>query len=350
VKKALFPILIIAALVIVTGVYLLSIGNPDKPLLPGGLGLNSNETNDQNEQEEEKNLFKNYGAAPEFAGIEKWLNSDPLTQEQLRDKVILVNFWTYSSINSIRTLPYLTQWYEDYKDLGFMVVGVHTPEFAFEKVSMNVESAIKKYSLTYPVALDNNYKTWTAYHNQFWPAIYLIDKEGNIVYTQFGEGKYEVTEKAIRTLLGLEGEFEIPQAEVRNQASTPEIHFGLSRLQNFGGTEKPNNGAQIFIFPPKLKANQFALEGNWEFTQEAAIHHRGFGRIKLNFNAAKVFLVAQSEKPTTIKIYVDGKLIKGVVVSNSDLYQLFDSLSGGPHTMDIEIPDENFQAFTFTFG
>lgn len=297
-----------------------------------------------------KNLFKNYGPAPEFAGIEKWLNNDPVTKDQLKGKVVLINFWTYSDINSIRTVPYLAKWQETYKDQGLAVIGVHTPEFNFEKVSLNVESAIKKYGIAYPVALDNSYKTWTAYKNQFWPAIYLIDKDGNIVYTHYGEGKYDITEKAIRILLGLEGEFVLPEAPVQNQAKTPEIYFGLSRLANFGGTEKPNNGAQIFTFPAKLKANQFALEGNWEFNQEAAVHTKGFGRIKLNFNAAKVFMVAQSNKPTTIKVYVDGKLIKGVVVSNSDLYELYNSLSGGQHTMEIEVPDDDFQAFTFTFG
>ncbi len=301
--------------------------------------------------EEPQELLKNFGVAPDFVGLEaKWFNSDPLNKEKLKDKVVLVNFWNYSSINSIRTLPQITKWYDSYKDQGLVVVGIHTPEFNFEKVPLNVESAIKKYAIGYPVALDNNYKTWTAYKNQFWPAQYLINKDGNIVYTHFGEGKYERTELAIRTLLGLEGEFEIAPQDNGSSANTPEIYFGLTRLKNFGGTEKPGNESQIFIFPPKLKANQFALEGSWSFTQEAAIHNRGFGRIKLNFDAAKVFLVAQSNKPTTIRVYVDGKLIKGVVVSNSDLYQLFDSLAPGQHTMEIEVPDDGFQAFTFTFG
>lgn len=349
-KKIIPYILIIIALLIGGGVYLQATKSSTESFLPVSLRLNENNSEDLTIDSDPKSLFKNYGPAPEFVGNDKWFNSEPIKIEQLKDKVVLVDFWTYSCINCIRTLPYVTEWYEKYKDQGFTVVGVHTPEFAFEKVPMNVEAAIKKYSISYPVALDNNYKTWTAYHNQFWPAHYLIDKNGNIVYTHFGEGKYDVTEKAIRTLLGLEGDFEIPQTEVKNQANTPEIYFGLTRLKNYGGTEKPSTNEQIFTFPAKLKDNQFALEGNWQFNQESAVHTKGFGRIKLNFNAAKVFMVAQSNRPTTIKIYVDGKLIKGVVVNESDLYELFDSMSGGPHTMEIEVPDENFQAFTFTFG
>lgn len=352
-KKILPYILIAIVLFVGAGLYLqYSKNSSEDPLLPVTLNTDSTDENaEPTIDSPPSELFKNYGPAPEFAGLEKkWFNSDPLTKEQLKGKVVLIDFWTYSCINCIRTLPYVTDWYEKYKDQGFVVIGVHTPEFAFEKVTMNVEAAIKKYSITYPVAQDNNYKTWTAYKNQFWPAHYLIDKDGNIVYTHFGEGKYDVTEKAIRTLLGLEGEFVLPEAPVQNQANTPEIYFGLSRLANFGGTEKPNNGAQIFTFPAKLKANQFALEGNWQFNQEAAVHSKGFARIKLNFNAAKVFMVAQSAKPTTIKVYVDGKLIKGVVVSNSDLYELYNSIAGGSHTMEIEVPDDNFQAFTFTFG
>jgi thiol-disulfide isomerase/thioredoxin len=349
-KKVLPYILIVVALLVAGGIYLQYSKGGGQSLLPVSLNSSGSDSSDATSADDPKELLKNYGPAPEFAGIDKWFNSDPVTKEQLKGKVVLVDFWTYSCINCIRTLPYITKWYSDYKDKGFVVIGVHTPEFAFEKVPMNVESALTKYGITYPVALDNNYKTWTAYHNQFWPADYLIDKDGNIVYTHFGEGKYDETEKAIRTLLGMEGDFQIPQAEVQNQAGTPEIYFGLSRLDAFGGVEKPNNGAQIYTYPAKLKANQFALEGNWEFNQEAAVHKSGFGRIKLNFNAAKVFMVAESAKPTTIKVYVDGKLIKGVVVSNSDLYPLYDALAGGAHTMEIEVPDNDFQAFTFTFG
>ena len=147
--------------------------------------------------------FKNYGAAPEFTGIYHWLNSDPLTMASLKGKVVLVDFWTYSCINCIRTLPYVTKWYDTYKDKGLVVVGVHTPEFSFEKDTGNVQTAINRFGIHYPVAQDNDYGTWQAYNNQYWPAEYLINKDGEIVHEHFGEGEYDVTENAIRELLGL---------------------------------------------------------------------------------------------------------------------------------------------------
>jgi len=139
--------------------------------------------------------------APEFTGIHNWLNSPPLSMQQLRGKVVLVDFWTYTCINCIRTLPYVKSWHEKYKDQGLVVVGVHTPEYPFERSTANVQSAIKRFGISYPVAQDNRYATWQAYSNQFWPAVYLIDKQGQVVYTHFGEGAYQETEAKIRALL-----------------------------------------------------------------------------------------------------------------------------------------------------
>ncbi|MCY0857128.1 thioredoxin family protein [Cupriavidus sp. D39] len=140
-------------------------------------------------------------AAPEFAGIDQWLNSPPLSMKALRGKVVLVDFWTYSCINCIHTLPYVKQWHEKYKDQGLVVVGVHTPEYPLEKSTANVQRALKRFDIRYPVAQDNSYATWSAFHNQYWPATYLIDAEGRIVYQHFGEGRYAETEAAIRKLL-----------------------------------------------------------------------------------------------------------------------------------------------------
>ena len=140
-------------------------------------------------------------AAPEFAGIDKWLNSEPLTVQQLRGKVVLVDFWTYTCINCINVMPHVKAWHEKYKDKGLVVVGVHTPEFPFERSTSNVQTAIKRFDIRYPVAQDNRYATWTAFHNQYWPALYLIDRKGQVVYTHFGEGQYGQTEAAIQTLL-----------------------------------------------------------------------------------------------------------------------------------------------------
>jgi thiol-disulfide isomerase/thioredoxin len=139
--------------------------------------------------------------APEFVGIDHWLNSAPLTMESLRGKVVLVDFWTYSCINCLNTLPYIKSWHQKYQAQGLVVVGVHTPEFPFERSSDNVQTAIKRLDIRYPVAQDNRYATWTAYSNQYWPALYLFDKKGQLVYSHFGEGQYEQTEAAIRGLL-----------------------------------------------------------------------------------------------------------------------------------------------------
>ena len=139
--------------------------------------------------------------APEFTGIEKWLNSEPLTMNSLHGKVVLVDFWTYTCINCIRTLPYVTDWYRKYKDQGLVVVGVHTPEFPFERLTANVEKATGRFGITYPVAQDNQYATWDAWRNVYWPAVYLIDKQGNVAYSHFGEGKYKETEAEIVRLL-----------------------------------------------------------------------------------------------------------------------------------------------------
>ncbi|MEH6433784.1 thioredoxin family protein [Massilia sp. DD77] len=140
-------------------------------------------------------------AAPEFTGINNWLNSPPLSMQQLRGKVVLVDFWTYTCINCIRTLPYVKSWHEKYKDKGLVVVGVHTPEYPFERSTSNVQAAIKRFGIPYAVAQDNRYATWQAYSNQYWPAVYLVDKQGQVVYSHFGEGDYAETEAKIRALL-----------------------------------------------------------------------------------------------------------------------------------------------------
>ena len=145
--------------------------------------------------------LKNPTPAPEFTGIEKWLNSEPLTVQQLRGKVVLVDFWTYTCINCINVLPHVKSWHEKYKDQGLVVVGVHTPEFPFERSTGNVQTALKRFDIRYPVAQDNRYATWGAYRNQYWPALYLIDRSGKVVYTHFGEGQYGQTEAAIKALL-----------------------------------------------------------------------------------------------------------------------------------------------------
>lgn len=340
---------------------------------------------------EEPIQFTNSGPAPEFVGLTNWVNtgepeSESQTESQitdtqkptatkdksaktanskkvakpvapsisindLKDKVGLITFWTYSCIDCTKLIPYISKWGKEYKDEGLVSIGIHTPQFAFEKVSDNFTNAVKAQKIQYPVAQDNDYKTWSAYHTQFWPTTYLIDRSGTIVYTQIGGGKYGQLEKAVRTVLGLEGEYKTPDAPIVDTANkTSDMFTGLLKLSAFGGTEKPSPADQIYIFPKKLGKNKFALEGSWKFDQESLIHTQGYSRVLLNFNASQAFMVASSPEPVTVSIYIDDKLAKGIIVKDRDLYQLLDSLTPGEHTLRLEIPDQDLQIFSFTFG
>ena len=298
----------------------------------------------------EKIAFQNYGKAPEFTGIYHWLNSDPITMSSLKGKVVLIDFWTYSCINCIRTLPSVTKWYDTYKDKGFIVIGVHTPEFPFEKVTSNVQTAMDHFGIHYPVAQDNDYGTWQAFSNQYWPAEYLIDQNGQIVYEHFGEGNYDHTENAIRQLLGLNDPVSQNNGQDLSKVNSPEMYFGTDRLQYLTADQKPSEQTTAYQFPSQLKLNNFALVGSWQFSsQEAKLITNG-GKIRLHFSSGKLFMVASSDKPQTITITVDGKEQPAVAVSMSQLYTLFDSVDYTDHVIEITIPDAGFNAFTFTFG
>lgn len=298
---------------------------------------------------EESGNLKNVGAAPEFSGISTWLNSNPLTMKDFKGKVVLIDFWTYSCINCIRTLPYVTEWYEKYKDNGFVIVGVHTPEFEFEKVTKNVETAIKRYNITYPVAQDNDFSTWRAYNNRYWPAHYLVDQNGNVVYTHFGEGKYDETENAIRKLFGLDALSSNDFPENRD-VRTPEIYFGTNRLDHLSSEQKATAAVSSYELPQSVGANSFALEGNWRFDGESAILESGSGKIRLNYFSKNVHMVAEAKEPITVQIFIDDQFVSELPVSFSQLYTLYEGLGSGNHIIDIVIPEPGFQIFTFTFG
>lgn len=289
--------------------------------------------------------------APEFTGINHWLNSEPLTMKSLRGKVVLVDFWTYSCINCVRTLPYTTKWFDKYRDQGLVVVGVHAPEFAFEKDMDNVKAAIAQYKINYPVAQDNDLQTWRAYSNQFWPAEYLIDQQGNVVYTHFGEGEYDATENAIRQLLGLKPDIGPDNGPDLSGIRSPEMYFGTEREQYLSAAQVPSPVPIDYSFPLNLGANQFALAGNWQFAADRASLIKGAGKIKLRFFSAKLFMVAQSQdQPLVLQIFIDGQREPDVTISESKLYTLFDSTDYAEHTVEINIPSSGFDAFTFTFG
>ncbi|MBI2621206.1 MAG: cytochrome c biogenesis protein DipZ [Candidatus Levybacteria bacterium] len=313
------------------------------------------------------NNLPNLGTAPEFVGISNWLNSKPLMMEGLKGKVVLIDFWTYTCINCIRTLPHVTSWYNKYNDQGFVVVGVHTPEFEFEKDTGNVENAIAQYKILYPVAQDNDYATWNAYSNQYWPAKYLIDKDGNIRYAHFGEGKYEETEKAIQELLRQAGQKvdssleQMPDQTPRMRLS-PETYLGSARMQYYYPSGTLSNGKSNFKLEENPSPNSFSLGGEWEISDEYSGPSKN-STLTINFYADKVFLVLKPQSSNSAtRIYIDGKLVdsnnqgtdvkNGIMNIDSDrLYNLVD-LQNGPetHTLKIEFLTPGVKAFAFTFG
>lgn len=315
---------------------------------------NTNSTNSEtnNSGDTSQVQLKNLGPAPEFTGISNWLNSKPLTMAALKGKVVLVDFWTYSCINCIRTLPHITKLHADYAQQGLVIVGVHTPEFAFEKSTENVQTALKRHNIQYPIAQDNDFGTWNAFRNRYWPAKYLIDQSGNIVYTHFGEGNYEETEQVIRQLLGLEvaGSESTTAQEKPNQARTPEIYFGTSRLENLTVSQTAKAIPTDYVIPNRLDLNAFALEGKWQFDGEEAKLIRGPGKIKLHFYASEVNFVAESSPGQTITVKVGNMPSQIINISEPKLYNLYSSDSASQQVLEISIPDGGLNAFTFTFG
>lgn len=314
--------------------------------------------------------------APEFAGISQWLNnpdgagkdSKPLSMAELRGKVVLVDFWTYTCINCIRTLPHVTSWYDRYHNAGFVVIGVHTPEFAFEKETGNVIEAIKRFNIHYPVAQDNDYATWTAYSNQYWPAEYLIDAKGQVRRVHFGEGEYDRMEEAIRVLLKENGKIvtgdinSMPDATPHGQIS-PETYIGSKRMQYLADVGQVGNGEQTFAPITKIQTNEFAFSGTWNIMDEYSVTEKG-AALSYHFYAGSVYLVMRPESNTSsqVKVLIDGKtptaeqagkdVTQGIVTVNSDrLYELID-LHGktGDHLLTLQFPSGGVELFAFTFG
>jgi cytochrome c biogenesis protein CcdA/thiol-disulfide isomerase/thioredoxin len=311
--------------------------------------------------------LNDYGEMPDFAGIEKWLNSEPLRIADLKGKVVLVDFWTYTCINCIRTLPYVTSWYEKYKDKGFVVVGVHTPEFEFEKKTENVQSAISQYKINYPVAQDNNYETWNAYNNRYWPAKYLIDTKGHLRKFHFGEGKYEEMEMAIQELLteagnAAQADLSSFEGDKPTRLQTPETYLGLLRMERFGSREDPAIGSKVYTTSGSLPRHYFAYQGRWSIQNEYSKASQG-AVLEINFFANKVYLVTTPDgQMGRIRVFLDGKAVgennQGADVENgtvevgkSNLFNLID-LGGNPseHILRLEFETDGVQVYAFTFG
>lgn len=283
--------------------------------------------------------------APEFIGLDNWINSDQLTIDELKGKVVLIDFWTYSCINCIRTLPYVQKWYDTYKDDGLVIVGVHAPEFAFERVPKNVENFAKENKLTYPIALDNDFATWSAYQNQFWPAHYLIDRSGQVRREHFGEGEYDITEKAIRELLSENGSSVESDMTVKNsvnvpisRSQTPETYLGSDRAGPFASSAQD------------LAKNQLFIDKNWSQDHESITSTSETSTLSFNVSAKKVFLVAGSVDniQRSIKVSWDGQDKGEIKVSGSTLYTILslDEFSSG--ILKLQVPSGvKLNAFTF---
>jgi len=296
-------------------------------------------------------LLQDRGPAAEFTGITHWLNSPPLTMAGLRGKVVLVDFWAYSCINCLRTLPYLTRWAQQYKDMGLVVVGVHAPEFKFEEDTKNVAAAIDRFHITYPVAQDNNQQTWNAFKNEYWPEEYLIDRHGRVVYVHAGEGHYDETENAIRMLVSAGPPVAADKSAAISPDNTPETYFGIDRIDNMVSPGGVSPGTHPYTLPDDdLELHHWAIAGTWTINGERATLAKDGGKVKLHCQAAKVFMVAGSKVPNTLQVVVDGKRQLDVTVSESRLYTLFESAKSGDHVVEITIPKAGLSAFTFTFG
>jgi cytochrome c biogenesis protein CcdA/thiol-disulfide isomerase/thioredoxin len=308
------------------------------------------------------------GPAPEFVDTERWFNTPgdrPLAMTGLRGRVVLIDFWTYSCINCIRTLPYLTAWDARYRKDGLTIVGVHTPEFPFERDAGNVAEAIERNGIHYPVAQDNEQQTWNAYGNQYWPAEYFIDAQGNVRYVHFGEGEYGEKERVIRQLLseagdrvgrGMSGARGI---EPSNGVTTPETYLGDARAERFTNAML-SPGPHDFTAPPRLPANEFAYRGRWRIEFDSATAEGG--SLELNFGARHVYLVLGTSggRPRRVRVLLDGRPISAaeagsdvqggtVTVRSQRLYELVDLPQVEHHVLRLE-PEQGVMGYAFTFG
>ncbi|PZU59000.1 MAG: cytochrome C biogenesis protein [Brevundimonas sp.] len=316
------------------------------------------------------------GTMPPLTGATTWLNSPPLTTQQLRGKVVVVDFWTYSCINCLRSIPYVKAWAEKYRDQGLVVIGVHTPEFAFEKSQANVRRNVERLGVTYPVAMDNDYAIWRAFRNNYWPAHYFIDAQGRIRHHHFGEGDYEGSERVIQQLLKEAGaQVDASTVQVKTagaemaadfaQVASPETYVGYARAENF---RSPGGLARDIVKtyqPASLALNDWSLAGDWRVTREHADLQTAGGRVAFRFKARDLHLVmapATAGATPQFRVRIDGRSPGADAGSDIDaqgagridgerLYQLV--RQSGPvreRTFEIEFLDPGVQVFAFTFG
>ena len=302
----------------------------------------------------EEERLGDFGRAPEFDQIDLWLNSEPLTMDALRGKVVLIDFWTYSCINCLRTLPHVRAWDEAYRDDGLVIVGVHTPEFAFERDADNVRRAVRDLDVAYPVALDNAYGTWTAWQNRYWPAKYFVDRAGRLRYAHFGEGGYEESERVLRQLLAEDSDTELVSADIADETpsgeQTPETYLGYQRLDRFVGSELAPDREAEYTIPDYVPLHGVAYGGRWTVEGERIVAGED-ARLRLPFHARDVFLVlGTSGEPGSVEVSLDGERVGTVPVTVHDLYTLA-RIPGEKrdHVLDLRF-SPGTEAYAFTFG
>jgi thiol-disulfide isomerase/thioredoxin len=318
------------------------------------------------------------GELPSLAGATEWLNSPLLTAAGLRGKVVLVEFWTYTCVNWLRTLPYVRAWAAKYKDSGLVVIGVHTPEFSFEGAVDNVRRAAKELKVNYPIAVDSDRAVWRAFQNEYWPALYFVDALGRLRHHQFGEGDYEESEKVIQQLLTEAGAKQIDRELVSVNAmgteaaadwgelKSPENYLGHERTENFaspGGTVLDKR--RVYAAPEQLSLNHWALSGEWTVEREAALLNKANGRITYRFHARDLNLVMGPEargRALRFRVVIDGAPPGGAhgtdvdaqgngTVTEPRLYQLIRQAKPiADRQFEIEFLDSGVKAFVFTFG
>jgi thiol-disulfide isomerase/thioredoxin len=318
------------------------------------------------------------GEFPSLGGATGWLNSQPLTAAGLRGKVVLVDFWTYSCINWLRSHPYVRAWAEKYKDQGLVVIGVHAPEFAFEKETDNVRQAAKDMRIGYPIAIDNDHAVWRAFNNEYWPALFFVDAQGHIRHHKFGEGDYEQSERIIQQLLAEAGNggnsHELVSVDPRGveaaadwgSLKSPENYVGYERTENFASPGGPAlDGPHVYALPARLRLNQWALSGNWTVGKQATVLNQASGRIAYRFHARDLHLVMGPPargKSVRFRVLIDGQppgTAHGVDVDDRGngtvreprLYQLIRQPGSiADRQFEIEFLDPGVEAFAFTFG
>lgn len=297
------------------------------------------------------------GTAPDITGITGWLNTpdgQAVDLKSMRGKVVLIDFWAYSCINCQRSIPHVTEWRKNYRDKGFEVIGVHTPEYAFEREARNVEAGARDLHIEYPIALDNSYSTWTAYRNRYWPAHYLIDAQGVVRHIKFGEGDYDVTERLIRELLQqadpaveLGAPTETADRTPDAGSVTAETYFAIGKVSNFGGAGPYEQGRRMFELPPGQPADSFALEGDWAVDYQGITAEGEGARVVLNYHARSVYIVVGGTGTLTVRrgdreetIPIEGEPTLHRIVDDADI-----------ETSSLAVTlTPGLQAYSFTFG